>query len=89
MAVAKVICEEVVGEETVMRSWTTTQGGAAVLVKTKPGVGKPYWCWPSVPSGTIIGADFTGAPTASSNTAQNAADIAAITATPEEKLVYE
>jgi hypothetical protein len=89
MAVAKVICEEIVEGETVLRSWTTTQGGAAVLVKTKPGLNKPYWCWPSVPAGTIIAADFTGAPLATSNTAENAAAIAAITATPEEKLTYE
>jgi hypothetical protein len=84
----KVICQETVGGELVMRSYTTTTGGAAVLVKTHPGPGNPYWAWPTVPSGTIVGADFTDAPIATTVTADNQAAINAITATPEEKLVY-
>lgn len=86
---SKVICEEVVGGEAVIRSYTTTAGTAAAFVKVRPGPGKPFWCWPSVPAGTIIGADFTGAPVATNNTATNQGLIDAITATPEEVLVYE
>lgn len=88
MTMAKVICEEVVGGETVIRSYTTSPGTAAAFVKTRPGVGNKFWCWPSVPAGTIIGADFTNAPTVTSNTQTNQAAIDAISATPEEVLVY-
>jgi hypothetical protein len=88
-AMAKVICEEVVNGETVIRSYTTAAGTAAAFVKVKPGAGKPFWCWDAVPPGVIIGADFTNAPIATSNTATNQASIAGITAVPEDVLIYE
>lgn len=88
MPMAKVICEEVVNGVTVIRSYTTAQGAEAAFVKIKPGVGNKFWCWPSVPAGTIIAADFTDAPTATANTSQNAALIAGITAQPLDVLVY-
>lgn len=93
MTMAKVICEEVVNGETVLRSYTTASTtpwtlSPAVFVKTHPGVGKKFWCWQSVPTGTIIGADFTNAPEATSVTSQNQALIDGITTTPEEVLVY-
>jgi hypothetical protein len=84
MDMAKVICEEVVGGETIVRSYTTSAGAAAAFVKIKPGVGKSFWCWPSVPTGTIIGADFTGAPVATANVVENQTLIDAITAAPGE-----
>ena len=86
---SKVICEDVLNNEHIIRSYTTVAGGAAAFVKIKPGVGKPFWCWPSVPPGTIIGADFTNAPVATDNTATNQSLIDAITAQPEDVLVYE
>lgn len=85
---AKVICEEVVNGETVIRSYTTAPNTAAAFVKIKPGSGNPFWCWPSVPAGTIIGCDFTGAPVATNVTATNQGLIDAITAQPEDVLVY-
>lgn len=88
MAMAKVICEEVVNGETVIRSYTTSEGTAAAFVKVRPGAGKAFWCWPSVPAGQIVAADFTNAPIATSNTATNQALIGAITAAPEDVLVY-
>jgi hypothetical protein len=88
MAMAKVICEEEVGGETVIRSYTTTTNGAAAFVKVRPGVGKKFWCWPAVPAGTIIGADFTSAPTATATTLDNQTHIDAITAQPADVLVY-
>ncbi|PZA12476.1 hypothetical protein DNX69_10910 [Rhodopseudomonas palustris] len=75
------------GEES-LRVLTTAEGVVPRLVKKTPGVGKPYWYWPSIPAGQVIAADFTDAPVATSDEAQNAADIAAITATPQEKLTY-
>lgn len=84
----KLICEQNINGEDVLRSITTAAGVAPTLVKTVPGVGKPFWYWPTIPAGTVIGCDFTNAPIASSDTAENAAAIAAITATPAEVLIY-
>lgn len=84
----KLVCEQNIGGEDVLRSITTAAGVAPTLVKTVPGVGKPFWYWPTIPAGTVIGADFTNAPIVSSDTAVNAASIAAITALPGDVLVY-
>lgn len=90
MDVAKVICEETVNGESIIRSFTTPSIlAAAALVRTRPGVGNPYWCWPSVPPGTIVAVDFTNAPLATGSTGDNMDLISAITATPAEKLTYE
>ena len=85
---AKVICEEVVNGEAVIRSYTTAVGTAAAFVKVRPGPGNPFWCWASVPAGTIIGCDFTNAPIATSSTAENQVLIDAISSTPQDVLVY-
>lgn len=85
---AKVICEEVVGGETVIRSYTTAAGTAAAFVKVRPGPGKLFWCWAAVPTGTIIGCDFTNAPVSTNNTATNQGLIDAISTAPEDVLVY-
>lgn len=50
--------------------------------------GKPFWWFASIPAGTIIGCDFTGAPTATSNASTNNSLISAITVTPEDVLSY-
>lgn len=88
-AMAKVICEEIVNGESVIRSYTTAAGTAAAFVKVKPGPGKPFWCWPSVPVGTIIGCDFSAAPIATSTTSTNQALIDGISTLPEDVLTYE
>lgn len=85
---SKVICEEEVNGETVIRSYTTSAGTAAAFVKVRPGPGKPFWCWASVPTGQIIGCDFTNAPIATNSTTDNQALIDAITAAPQDVLVY-
>jgi|GEM_PF-6615817 len=75
--------------EDVLKVVTTAQGTAPYLVRTTPGVGKPYWYWNTIPDGTVVGADFTGAPLATSDVQQNAANIAAITAQPQDVLIYD
>ncbi|WP_156951957.1 hypothetical protein [Bradyrhizobium sp. WSM1743] len=41
------------------------------------------------PRRDVVGADFTGAPLATSDVQQNAANIAAITAQPQDVLIYD
>ena len=84
----KLVCEQNVGGEDILRNVTTAAGAAPALVKTLPGVGKPFWYWPTIPAGTVVACDFTEAPIATNDTAQNAALIAAITKTPQEVLTY-
>jgi hypothetical protein len=87
----KLVCNMTINGEESLRVLTTAAGVVPRLVKTTPGVGKPYWYWPSisVPAGeSVIAADFTSAPIASSSEAENAESIEAITATPEEVLVF-
>lgn len=87
-AMGKLICEQNVNGEDILRSITTAAGVAPTLVKTVPGIGKPFWYWPTIPAGTLIGCDFTGAPLASADTAANAAAIAAITVQPADVLIF-
>lgn len=85
----RLVCKMTINGEESLRVITTPNSAVvADLVKRYPGVGKPWWYWPSIPAGTVIGADFEGAPIASSNSVENAEALAAITATPEEKLIY-
>lgn len=86
----KVICEKTVNGVTAVRNITTPAvGDQGAYVRSVVGVGKPYWAWASIPTGKIIGADFEGAPICSQNAAENNAAIAAITALPEDVLIYE
>lgn len=50
--------------------------------------GLPFWWFASIPPGTVIGCDFTGAPTGTSNATTNNTLIAAITVTPGDVLSY-
>lgn len=84
----KLICEKTIGGEVTLLSITTAAGVAGTLVKTTPGVGKPYWYWPSIPAGTILAADFTDAPIATADKATNDANMLAITKTPADVLTF-
>lgn len=89
MTMGKLICEKVINGETTLLNVTTAAGVVGALVKTTPGVGKPFWYWASIPTGKVIAADFTNAPIATNDTATNNALAAAITALPEDVLTYE
>ena len=86
---AKIVCEITLNGVDVVKVFTTAPGTEAAFVKVKPGVGKQFWCWPTIPSGTVIGAEFTGAPIVSESVEDNAAAIAAISAQPGDVLVYQ
>jgi hypothetical protein len=85
----KIVGETLYNGETVVKVATTLQGTAPYAVRTFPGVGKPFWYWDTVPAGKIVGADFTGAPIATSDVAVNASLIAGITARPQDVLIYD
>lgn len=85
----KLICEKVINAEVTLLNATTAAGATALLVKTTPGVGKPFWAWASIPPGKVIACDFTDAPIATNNTSSNQALIDAITADPADVLTYE
>lgn len=88
---AKVFYEEEVNGETVLRNYTTTANALpfAVMIPTRPGIGKKFWSWPSVSNvSQIIGADFTDAPTVQNTAALNLAAINAITQTPADVLIW-
>ncbi|HVL74229.1 MAG TPA: hypothetical protein VM434_20335 [Beijerinckiaceae bacterium] len=77
----KMVCE-VKGAARVV---TTVSNDPAVLgsqVRQVPGVGQPFWMWLTLPAGTLMGADFTGAPVVSSDAAVNAAAIQAMLDSP-------
>ena len=88
-AMAKLICSKVVyGEETLL-NLTTVYGAVPLLVKTTPGIGKPFWYWTAIPPGRLIAADFTGAPIATGDSATNKALMDAITTRPEDVIVFD
>ncbi len=85
----KLICEKVINGETTLLNATTAEGVVGQLVKVTPGVGKPFWYWPSIPAGKVIAVDFTNAPIATNDAATNNALAAAITELPGSVLTYE
>lgn len=86
----KLICEKTVNGVTAVRNITTpATGNQGAYVKTIVGVGNPFWFWPSIPPGIVVGADFTNAPICSDDPAANNAAIASISAAPEDVLIYQ
>lgn len=88
----KLVCEKTINGVTAVRVFTTPiNGDQGVYVRSIAGVGKPFWIWASIPSGTVIGADFTDAPICSNDPVVNnaaIADIAANGPNPADVLVY-
>lgn len=86
----KLICEKTVNGVTAVRNITTPAvGNQGSYVRTIVGVGNPFWFFPSIPAGILVGADFTGAPICSDDPAENNILIANITAAPEDVLIYQ
>jgi len=67
----KLICEKTIAGVTAVRVLTTVSGPQGAIIKQIVGPGNPYWIFASIPSGVVIGADFTNAPIASANIAEN------------------
>jgi hypothetical protein len=86
---AKLICEKELNGELILCNLTTVAGVVPTLVITTPGVGKPFWFWNSIPVGKIVACDFTNAPIASADVAENLAAMNAITAQPQDVLTYD
>lgn len=84
----KLICEKTINGVTAVRNITTASGNQGLYVKTIVGVGNPFWWFPSIPPGIVVGADFTGAPIATADPATNNALISQITVQPEDVIVY-
>lgn len=86
---AKVVFEKTHNGVTYLVAATTPIGnqGQFVLSMVKPG--NPFWWWPTIPVGKVIGCDFTNAPICASTAAENNTLIAGITTAPEDVLTYE
>lgn len=87
--VPKIICEKTVNGVTAVRNITTPTGNQGAFIATIVGEGNPYWWFNSIPSGKVIGADFTNAPIASADATENNSAIAAISVQPLDVLIYE
>lgn len=90
----KLICEKTINGVTAVRSFTTASGDQGPIIKQIVGVGNPYWIWSTIPTGKVIGADFTNAPVCSSDNSVNTANAAPTLATPPsvdplDVLIYE
>jgi hypothetical protein len=89
MSMGKLVCEVVKNGEAVVKVVTTAANAdIGSFVRTMPGIGKPFWYWPSIPSGTVVGADFTDAPVVVNDIATNNAAKDAITVDPTDVLIY-
>lgn len=89
----KLVCFKVIAGVDALRVFTTVSGPQGAIIKQIVGVGNPYWIWNSIPSGTVIAADFTDAPIASSDVSVNNANAAPLLADPpsvdpEDVLTY-
>lgn len=86
--VAKIICEKTINGVTAVRNITTPTGNQGSYVKTIVGVGNPFWWFSTIPSGTLIGADFTNAPICTADATQNNTLISQISVQPEDVLIF-
>lgn len=97
----KVVAEKTVFGQTMIASITTASGDQGARVLQVVGAGKPFWAWPSLPPGRVIGADFDfgtgfswgdGAPKCATTAAENnliLAELASIGPAPEDVLTWE
>lgn len=68
---------------------TPSTGNQGSYIASLVGEGNPFWAWPTIPPGRVIGADFTDAPLASLDPSENLLLVAGITAAPEDVLTYQ
>jgi hypothetical protein len=87
--VPKIICEKTVNGVTAVRNITTPIGNQGAYAKAVVGVGNPFWWFPSIPAGIVVGADFTGAPICTDDAATNNTLISQISVQPEDVLLYQ
>jgi hypothetical protein len=85
----RLVCFVNISGEDQLKVITTLPGAASYLIRSTPGPGKPYWYWDTIPLGNVVGADFTTAPLGNSNAQVNQQNINAITATPQDVLIYD
>jgi hypothetical protein len=79
----KLICEmEVRGEQRLVVLTTASTADHGELVKNRPGVGKPYWIFSTIPDGKVIACDFTDAPLVVEDASVNQYNIDQMPATP-------
>lgn len=82
----KLVCEILVNGVMSTKVLTTADSmDQGALVKTKPGVGKPFLMFASLP-GSVIAADFEGAPVVSTSTVENNQAIQAMLSEPQTYL---
>lgn len=89
----KLVCEILVNGEMATKVLTTVSGldANAQFVKTKPGVGRPFYMFNSLPypDRSLMAADWEGAPLVSDNVAENKAAIEQMLANPPlDKLTF-
>lgn len=85
----KLVCEIVINGEEVLAALTTAPNlDIGAFVKMRPGIGKPFYVWDSIPAPNPTSCDFTNAPIVTSDTAVNNANIAAITVDPADVLTW-
>jgi hypothetical protein len=85
----KLVCEILIDGEMQTKVLTTATGiDNGAFVRVKPGVGKPFYMFNTLP-GPVLAADYEGAPIVSEDSAVNNAAIAAMLATPPlDKLTF-
>ncbi len=78
----KLVCMKTIGGVDALRVFTTVSGAQGAIIKQLAGVGNPFWIWSTIPSGTVVAADFTDAPICSSDVAVNNASAVPLLADP-------
>lgn len=88
MTMSVLILERTASGSTVLERLTCVPGAEGVAahqrLKNEPGgaQGKPIWVWNSIPSGTVVAADFTGAILCGATSSQTQVAINAFKANP-------
>jgi hypothetical protein len=85
----KLVCEIMVNGEAQTKVLTTATGiDVGAFVIQKPGIGKPYYVFNTLP-GAVLAADYEGAPIVSSDKAENNRNIQAMLNNPPfDKLTF-
>ncbi len=87
--VVKVVYEKVLAGQLRLVTATTPAGDQGLYVRSLVGPGNPFWAWPQIPSGRVIGCDFNNAPICSEDTNVNNQLIGSVTVDPLTVLTYQ
>ena len=87
--IMKVVYEKVLAGQLRLVTATTPAGNQGAYVLALVGPGNPFWAWPTIPPGRVIGCDFNDAPICAATAEEVNIQIDSITVNPSDVLTQQ